>query len=86
MINRTIKLFYEVAGHFYPSLLEAQKADLLSLMPVDLGLTKDGVADWLLANAASVARILTTTPKSRNRKSRCDKGVPRKAKIPEVTP
>lgn len=81
MINRTRCLFYEVKGVFYKDLAEAQKADLLSLLPPEIGLTKDGIADWLLANAEAVATILTTTPRSRIRKPRKDKGVPRKPKV-----
>ena len=85
MITRQTKLFYEVAGNFYPSLAEAQKADLLAILPTALGGTAEAVAEWLLANAGPVATILTTTPKSRNRKPRKDKGVPRK-QAQEVTP
>lgn len=83
MINRTRKLFYEVAGTFYPSLEEAQKADLKAMIPVNLWSNASGgdpLVDWLLANAAAVANILTTTPRSRIRKPRKDKGVPRKVK------
>lgn len=80
MITRQTKLFYEVAGQFYPSLAEAQKADLLAMLPTDgSAISADVLADWLLANAPAVARILTTTPKSRNRKPRKDKGIPRKS-------
>ena len=85
MINRTRCLFYEVGGVYYKDLIEAQKAELIKLIPAQY---QDGVslgdtarfADWLLANAEAVATILTTTPKSRIRKPRSDKGKKRTAK------
>ena len=84
MINKTRCLFYEVNGQFYKDLEEAQKADLLAIIPNEHGLTINGMADWLLANAEAVATILTTTPKSRNRKPRKDKGLPRKPRSPNT--
>lgn len=81
MITRQTKLFYEVAGKFYPTLLEAQKVDLLAIIPAewnDNPASPAIVSDWILANMQSVATILTTTPRSRNRKPRKDKGIPRK--------
>jgi len=89
MISRQTKLFYEVAGNFYPSLAEAQKADLLALIPLQwpdgATIPAQKLAEWLLDHAEAVATILTTTPRSRNRKPRRDKGVPRKVKA-EVVP
>jgi len=85
MIRRQRTLFYFVGDQAFPSLAEAQKADLLAILPPEVGGTAEAVADWLLANAGLVATILTTTPRSRNRKSRRDKGVPRKVKA-EVVP
>jgi hypothetical protein len=86
MINRTRCLFYEVQGVFYKDLVEAQKADLAALIPAnffaELGThSTDILTDWLLKNGEDIARILTTTPKSRNRKPRKDKGVPRKRSV-----
>jgi hypothetical protein len=79
MITRTRCLFYECDGVFYKDLAEAQKADLMKLFPDHWGTsTKEEVSDWLLKNAEAVATILLTTPRSRRRKPRSDKGVPRK--------
>jgi hypothetical protein len=87
MINRTRQLFYEVKGVFYKDLAEAQKADLGALIPetffADLGThPSDTLTDWLLKNAEAIATILRTTPRSRRRKPRADKGVPRKKNQP----
>lgn len=89
MINRTRCLFYEVKDVFYKDLAEAQKADLAALIPNDLlnsATTGDErvrvMSEWLLKNAEAVAAILTTTPRSRRRKPRSDKGVPRKKTKP----
>ena len=94
MINRTRCLFYEVKGVFYKNLAQAQKADLLSIIPdawegangeaLNKSDARVVVADWLLKNAEAVALILTTTPRSRIRKPWKDKGVPRKK--PNLTP
>lgn len=84
MINRTRCLFYEVGGVFYKDLIEAQKADLLKILPPDLAVSE--LADWMLKNANDLAVILTTTPKSRRRKPRKDKGIPRKVRTPNVQP
>ena len=95
MINRTRCLFYEVKGTYYKDLQEAQKADLKALInieaiadldanetlaPQQVERAKESLADWLLKNAEEIAIILTTTPKSRRRKPRAGKGVPRKKK------
>jgi hypothetical protein len=80
MITRTRCLFYEVAGVFYRNLAEAQKADLLKILPPDQKGAE--LAEWLLANSEAVATILTTTPRSRARKPRSDKGKPHKKKNP----
>jgi hypothetical protein len=76
-------MFYEVSGKFYPTLFEAQKADLMEIIPMQWpdGTASGGLlASWLLENAEAVAVILTTTPKSRRQKPRKDKGKPRKDK------
>jgi hypothetical protein len=86
MINRTRCLFYEVKGVFYKDLAEAQKADLKALMPSDWQTPHENVLDWMMANAEPIATILTTTPKSRIRKPRKDKGVPRKARSAKPEP
>ena len=86
--ERQTNLFYYVGQIAFTSLAEAQKFDLKQLMPATAAFSDaqetDGtpvwqnqLADWLLANAAIIAKILTTTPRSRNRKPRKDKGVPR---------
>ena len=82
MINRTHCLFYEVNGTFYKDLAEAQKADLTALFDSWTGGgTREDVADWMLKNAEAISTILTTTPRSRRRKPRKDKGVPRSKSV-----
>ena len=76
-MNKTRGLFYEVGGVFYQDLAEAQKADLLKLFDTYTGTSKETMAEWLLENAKPLVAILTTTPRSRVRKTRKDKGVPR---------
>ena len=78
--------FYWVGTTPYVTLEEAQKADLKPLMPTDWATPHEAVIEWMLANAAALAKILSTTPRQRVRKQRCDKGVPRKAKVQEVKP
>ena len=87
MINKTRALFYEVGGVFYKDLAQAQKVDLVALMshPPDLGLTKDGIADWVLENADAIVDTLTTTPRSRLR-ARKSHGAKRKPRQPQTTP
>ena len=77
MINKTRCLFYEVGGQFFKSLEEAQKVDLVALIPDDLveASLRDpavsdcrfAIADWLLANSTAIVDCLTTTPRSRLR-------------------
>lgn len=83
MITRQTKLFYFVGDTPYASLEEAQKADLLKLIPAQY---KDGtsmgdrqrLAEWMVEFAEAITVILTATARSRIRKPRKDKGVPRK--------
>jgi len=77
MINKTRCLFYEVGGEFFKSLEEAQKVDLVALIPADLFAAylknpvvvdcRSTIADWLLANSTAIVDCLTTTPRSRLR-------------------
>lgn len=88
MINRTRCLFYEVGGVYFKDLSEAQKADLMALLAQTNFLAGGEssvttlISEFLLANSESVARILTTTPRSRARKPRADKGKPHKKAAP----
>ena len=66
MIQKQRCLFYFVGAEAFKSLDEAQKCDLLKLMPsIAVNPTNDQFADWLLANKVAVTDILTTTPTSR---------------------
>ena len=66
MIQKQRCLFYFVGAEAFKSLEEAQKCDLLKLMPsIAVNPTNDQFADWLLANKVAVTDILTTTPTSR---------------------
>ena len=83
MITKQRTLFYFVGETAYKSLEDAQKADLLALMPVQTldtaGITNDYIADWMLKNSAAIVNTLTTTPRSRA-KARKANGATRKRK------
>ena len=87
MIRKQRQLFYFVGEKPYASLEEAQKADLMALMPVHpnnpLGMTNDGIADWMIKNSAAIVDTLTTTPKSRLRGRKLHGGA-RKPKTPKA--
>ena len=92
MITKQKCLWYFVGDKAFKSLGEAQKCDLLKLMPsVAVNPTNDQFADWLLANKFAVTDILTTTPTSRLKARKLHGGV-RKKKVkvapllPDVTP
>ena len=91
MIVKTRCLFYEVEGQFYKSLEEAQKVDLMKLMPVQTldtaGITNDYIADWMLKNSSAIVDTLTTTPRSRARARKANGATrKRKAKATEPAP
>ena len=88
MITKQRTLFYFVGDRPFKDLADAQRADLVALIPDSVakeGGGKADLAEWLLANAEAISTILTTTPRSRIRKPRKDKGVPRK-RTEEVKP
>lgn len=89
MITSQRTLFYFVGEQAFKSLEDAQKADLLALMPETWeGATGEAlnglVADWLLKNCKSIVDTLTTTPKSRLRARKSHGAVrkPRTSKSP----
>jgi hypothetical protein len=92
MITKQRTLFYFVNGKPYASLEEAQKVDLIALVPKDWPMPQtqealaESIALWLLSHSTEIVNTLTTTPRSRARKPRADKGVPRKKKAQESTP
>ena len=85
-ITKQKQLFYFVNGVPFESLESAQRADLRQLIPKAWAVTDvnmpDLVADWMLKNSEAIVATLTTTPKSRIRKPRKDKGVARKKTVP----
>lgn len=87
MITKQKSLFYFVGDQAFRDLAEAQKADLIKLMPLTEPLIQDknDWADWILKNAESIVDTLTTTPKSRLR-ARKSHGAVRKKKTVPTTP
>ena len=71
MISKQKQLFYFVGDKPYASLEEAQKVDLMAMMPVaaegPLGMTNECIADWMIKNSTAIVDTLTTTPRSRLR-------------------
>lgn len=90
MITKQRTLFYFVGQTPYKDLAEAQKADLLALMPLSancpMGMTNEGIADWLLSNSAAIVDTLTTTPKSRLRSRKLHGGTRKTKANPVTTP
>lgn len=72
--------FYEVAGRFFKDRAEAQRVELEAMIPPDVAgaEARPKLAEWLVANAEVVARILGNGHQKPKRKPRKDKGVPRK--------
>lgn len=73
MIRAQRQLFYFVGDKPYASLEEAQKADLIQIMPdgwkanSPLAPAQEEIANWLLNHAKEIVDTLTTTPRSRLR-------------------
>jgi len=92
VIQKQRCLFYFVGAEAFKSLEEAQKCDLLKLMPsIAVNPTNDQFADWLLENKFAVTDILTTTPTSRLKARKLHGGVKKKKVkvaplLPDVTP
>lgn len=86
MITKQKALFFYVGDRPFKTLAEAQKHDLLeTLMPLELTDEQDNkIADWMMANAAAITDVLTTTPTSRA-KARKTNGAT-KAKKPKLQP
>jgi hypothetical protein len=88
-ITKQKQLFYFVDGKPYASLEEAQLVDLEALIPGEVKTTPEVgklLAAWMLKNSDAIVATLTTTTRSRARKPRADKGVPRKKKPQESSP
>ena len=91
MITRQKQLWYFVGDQAFKSLEEAQKADLIKLMPSDwpAPVTTDKMneflSEWILTNSAAILDCLTTTPKSRLR-GRKIYGAQRKPRTPKTAP
>lgn len=89
MISKQRQLFYFVGDTPYKSLVDAQKADLMALLPQEFFATlgdqpSERLADWMLENSTAIVDTLTTTPNSRL-KGRKSHGAVRKRK-PKLTP
>lgn len=84
MITKQKTIFYFVGDQAFKDLAEAQKADLIKLMPLTEPLIQDKKdwADWLLKNAAAIVDTLTTTPKSRLRGRKTHGAVRKKKAAP----
>lgn len=87
MIRKQRQLFYFVGDQPYASLGEAQKVDLIQMMPGDLcdpsevPAVKDRIAAWMLNHAKEIVDTLTTTPKSRLRARKLHGGIKKKKTI-----
>lgn len=70
MISKQKQLFYFVGDKPYASLEEAQKVDLMAMMPISDGpgsWSNECIADWMLKHSQEIVDTLTTTPRSRLR-------------------
>ena len=91
MISKQRCLFYFVGDKAFKTLEDAQKADLVNLIPTDFHTItnpdnfSESIANWLLDNSARIVDCLTTTPKSRLR-ARKAHGAVRKPRKPKATP
>lgn len=90
MITKQRQLFYFVGDKPYASLEEAQKADLIQLMPDSLCRIntcgddtveqKQSFAKWLIENSKAIVDTLTTTPRSRLRARKSHGAKPKQSK------
>ena len=89
MITKQKQLFYFVGETPYKSLAEAQKADLVLLIPDRFeavgGNKKSDIAEWLLKEAGPIVDTLTTTPTSRL-KARKTHGATKQPRKPKLQP
>lgn len=91
MISKQRQLFYFVGDTPYKSLEEAQKADLMALIPEDFFATlgdqpSDRLSDWMLKNATAIVDTLTTTPTSRLKGRKLHGGTRKPKSKPKFTP
>lgn len=84
MITKQRQLFYFVGDTPYKDLADAQKADLMSIMPEWTPGNKQTTADWLLAQKDAIVDTLTTSPRSRLRARKLH-GAKRKTKNQPAT-
>ena len=82
MIHKQRTLFYFVGDQAFKDLAEAQKADLMAMMPESFT-TRQEVAQWLLENQKAICDTLQTTPRSRL-KARKFHGAVRKPRQPKA--
>jgi hypothetical protein len=90
MITKQKQLFYFVGDVPFKTLEEAQKSDILRLTTEGVTIGEDwgdeckkDLVDWIMANAAPLVDILTTTPTSRAkaRKTNGGKKTPKRPKL-----
>lgn len=81
MISKQRCLFFFVGDRPFKDLKEAQKADLIALMPESETISRGDFADWMIANARSIVDTLTTTPTSRLRARKTHGATKRRVKL-----
>lgn len=92
MITKQRTLFFFVGDQPFKSLEDAQKADILRLTSEGVSVgeqwgddCKKDLVDWIMANAAALVDILTTTPTSRAKARKANGGF-KKPKKPKLQP
>lgn len=91
MISKQRQLFYFVGDTPYKSLADAQKADLMALLPLKFFATLgdqpfERLADWMLENSTAIVDTLTTTPTSRLKGRKLHGGTRKPKSKPKFTP
>lgn len=74
---------YRVGEQVFPTIQEAQRQELIALMPTSADMaSKDGAAKWITDHTDEVVAILTCQPKSK--KPRSDKGRSHRKATPDA--
>lgn len=93
MITKQKQLFFFVGETPFKTLEDAQKADILRLTTEGVSVgeewgpeCKKDLVEWIMANAAPLVDILTTTPTSRAKARKANGGTKKAPKRPKLQP
>lgn len=89
MITKQRQLFYFVGDKTFPTLLDAQKHDLMLILEKDETVPKDlhpTFTSFMINFSTAIVDILTTTPTSRAKARKTNGGTKKVPKRPKLQP